>query len=186
MPIKVDFKFDGEVQVDETFVGGKNKNRNKKKRVTKTQGRSVKTKTPVFGIFSDGLVYTQVVKNTKGSTLKPIIRSKVAPGSTVVTDGWKGYGGLEKLFKHRIIEHNKGIYKKGPYHTNSIEGFWSQLKRGINCIYRYTSPKHLHKYCDEFAYRYNARQMSDGERFNLSLINADERLTYKELIKEVA
>lgn len=181
---KIDFKFEGEVQVDETFVGGLNLNRSRTKRVAKTQGRSVKTKTPVFGMLSQGLVYTEVVRNTRSGTLKPIIKSKVKEGTTVISDGWMGYRGLSKLYEHKIINHSKGVFKQGGYHTNSIEGFWSQLKRGIIGIYHVTSPKHLHKYCDEFSYRYNTRNMTDGERFNLSLINADERLMYKDLIAE--
>lgn len=181
---KIDFEFDGIVQVDETFVGGLNLNRNKRKKVAKTQGRSLKTKTPVFGMLSDGMVYTEVVTNTKGKTLKPIIRERVKDGSTIVSDGWMGYRGLSREYSHMIIMHNKGIFKQDGYHTNGIEGFWSQLKRGILGIYHYTSPKHLHKYCDEFAYRYNTRHMSDGARFNLSLINADERLRYRELISD--
>lgn len=181
---KLDFEFDGIVQVDETFIGGLNLNRSKNKKVAKTQGRSLKTKTPVFGMLSGGLVYTEVVDNTKGRTLKPIIREKVKNGSIVVSDGWMGYRGLSKDYVHKIIKHNKGVFKQDGYHTNSIEGFWSQLKRGIIGIYHVTSPKHLNKYCDEFAYRYNTRHMTDGERFNLSLINADERLTYRELISD--
>jgi transposase-like protein len=178
----IDFEFDGITQVDETYVGGKNKNRNKDKKIKNTQGRSLKTKVPVFGMLNEGLVYTQVVENTKGCTLKPIIKSKLKEGATLVTDGWVGYKGLDKYYKHKVIPHNKGQYKKGAYHTNSIEGFWSMLKRGIIGIYHVTSRKHLHKYCDEFAYRYNTRHMTDGQRFNLSLINADERLTYRDLI----
>lgn len=179
---KVDFEFEGIVQVDETFVGGLNLNRSKSKKVAKTQGRSLKTKTPVFGMLSDGMVYTEVVINTKGRTLKPIIRERVKDGSIIVSDGWMGYRGLSREYTHMIIQHNKGVFKKDGYHTNGIEGFWSQLKRGIIGIYHYASPKHLGKYCDEFAFRYNTRKMSEGARFNLSLINADERLTYKELI----
>ena len=182
---KVEFEFDGIIQVDETFVGGLNLNRSKSKKIAKTQGRSVKTKTPVFGMLSDGLVYTEVVNDTRGATLKPIIRSKTKKGSTIVSDGWLGYRGLSKDYVHHVIQHNKGIFKKDGYHTNGIEGFWSQLKRGIIGVYHVTSPKHLHRYCDEFAYRYNTRHMSDGERFNLSLINSDERLTYKELTQEI-
>jgi len=90
----VDFQFEGLVQVDETFIGGKNKNRSKDKKVEKTQGRSVKTKTPVFGMLCEGLIYTEVVQNTRGGTLKPIIRKKVKVGCTVVSDGWMGYRGL--------------------------------------------------------------------------------------------
>lgn len=178
----VDFQFTELTQVDETYVGGKNKNRNYNKKVKGTQGRSLKAKTPVFGLLSEGLVYTEVVQNTKGSTLKPIIESKVKEGSTVVSDGWRAYRGLDKNYKHRVIPHNKDIYKIGPYHTNGIEGFWGLLKRGLVGIYHKTSPKHLHRYCDEFAYRFNTRTLSDGERFNLTLINSDERLMYQELI----
>lgn len=91
-----DFEFDGITQVDETYVGGKNKNRSKGKKVDNTQGRSLKTKTPVFGMLNNGIVYTQVIKNTKGKTLKSIIDGKVKKGSTIVSDGWRGYRGLEK------------------------------------------------------------------------------------------
>jgi len=182
--MNADFQFDDITQVDETFVGGRNKNRNRKKKIENTQGRSLKTKVPVFGMLCNGLIYTQVVKDTKGKTLKSIIRGKVKFGNTVVTDGWMGYKGLANDYRHLVIQHNKGVYKMGPYHTNGIEGFWSQLKRGIIGVYHVTSPKHLHRYCDEFAYRYNTRQMTDGERFNFSLINADERLMYKELISD--
>lgn len=179
---RVDFEFDGITQVDETYVGGKNKNRSKGKKINNTQGRSTKTKTPVFGMLNDGLVYTQVVKNTKGKTLQNIINSRIKRGSTIVSDGWRGYRGLEKHYSHEVIKHNLGLFKKGAYHTNGIEGFWGILKRGIVGIYHFTSDKHLHRYCDEFAYRYNIRKMSLGEQFNLTLINCDERLSYKELI----
>lgn len=181
--VKVDFEFDGLVQVDETFMGGRNQFKNKKKRVAGTQGRSHKTKVPVFGMLSNGLVYTKVVDNTAGKTLKTIIHALVKDGSVIVSDGWVGYRGLHGRYDHRVIPHNLGQYVFESYHTNSIEGFWSLLKRGINGIYHMTSQKHLHRYCDEFAYRYNTRHMSDGERFNLSLVNADEKLTYRTLIR---
>ena len=179
---RVEFEFDGITQVDETYVGGKNKNRNKDKKVANTQGRSLKTKIPVFGMLNNGMVYVQVVKNTRGKTLKTIIRSKVKQGSILVSDGWVGYRGLEKEYSHEVIKHNLNIFKKGPYHTNGIEGFWSILKRRIIGMYHFTSEKHLHRYCDEFAYRYNIRTLSQGEQFNLTLINSDERLRYRELI----
>lgn len=182
---RVEFEFDGITQVDETYVGGKNKNRNWNKKIKNAQGRSLKSKIPVFGMICDGLVYVEVVKDTSGKTLKTIINAKVKDGCVIVSDGWVAYKGLSANYTHYVIKHNKGIYKNGQYHTNSIEGFWSQLKRGIIGIYHVTSPKHLSKYCDEFAYRYNTRHMSDGERFNLSLINADERLMYRDLIADI-
>jgi len=177
-----EFEFDGITQVDETYVGGKNRNRNKHKKIHNTQGRSLKAKVPVFGMLCDGLVYVQVVKNTQRKTLAPIIYKRVKVGCTVVTDGWGAYKKLSKNYEHKVIQHNLGVYKSGPYHTNGIEGFWSLLKRGLYGIYHAVSPKHLNKYCDEFAYRYNTRQMKDGERFNMSLIYADRRLTFKELV----
>lgn len=177
-----DFEFDGITQVDETFVGGKNKNRSKGKKIPNTQGRSTKTKKPVFGMLNNGIVYTQVIENTEGATLKGIINGKIKKGSTIVSDGWRGYRGLEKHYSHKVIQHNLGFFKKGSYHTNGIEGFWGILKRGIIGIYHKTSNKHLHRYCDEFAYRYNIRTMPIGEQFNLTLINCDKILIYKELI----
>jgi transposase-like protein len=181
---RIDFEFEGIVQVDETFVGGKNQNRTKAKRVANTQGRSLKTKVPVFGMLNDGLVYAEVVKDTRGKTLKTIIRDKVKEGSVVVSDGWQGYRGLHRDYVHQVIPHNRNIFKKDGYHTNGIEGFWSLLKRGLVGMYHSVSHKHLHLYCDEFAYRYNTRKLKVGEQFNLLLINSDERLTYKELITE--
>ncbi|WP_264523121.1 IS1595 family transposase [Flavobacterium sp. N502536] len=180
-----DFEFDGITQVDETFVGGKNKNRSKGKKIPNTQGRSPKTKTIVFGMLNNGIVYTKVVGDTTGATLKPIINDKVKEGSTIVSDGWKGYRGLDKYYDHKVIQHNLGLYKVGAYHTNGIEGFWGILKRGIIGIYHFTSKKHLHRYCDEFAYRYNISKMPLGEQFNFTLVNCDERLRYKELIAKV-
>jgi len=180
--VKTIDKFDGVTQVDETFVGGKNQKKPKERRKEKTQGRSTKTKTVVFGLLSDGIVTTEIVPNTKGKTLINVIKNMVEEGSIVVSDGWVGYSKVHKDFIHKKIAHNEGQYVKGTYHTNSIEGFWSLLKRGILGIYHSTSPKHLQKYCDEFSFRYNTKNFKEGDRFNLALLNADERLSYEELI----
>ena len=170
-------------QVDETYIGGKNNKKNYKKRKKGTQGRSTKIKTPVMGLRnSDGLTRTIVIPDTKGNTLKFIIDYFVPKGSTVITDGWVGYKGLSKEYIHEVVDHSTGQYVRGKYHTNGIENFWSQLKRGIIGVYRSVSIKHLQKYCEEFEYRYNTRRLSDIERFNLLLVNANKRLKYKELI----
>ena len=178
-------KFTEPTQLDETFVGGKNKNRHAHKKVKDSQGRSFKDKTPVFGLLSDGQVSTVVVPDTKGTTLKPIIKEMVEKGAIVVTDEWGAYNGLDKNFTHEVLKHNEGEFvNTNNFHTNSVEGFWSLLKRGIFGIYHSASPKHLNKYCDEFSYRYNTRNITDADRFNLSLVNAEQRITYKQLIKK--
>jgi len=175
-------KFTGTTQGDETFVGGKNKNRHAHKKVKDSQGRSCKDKTPVFGLLSDGQVSTAVVPDTKAKTLKPIIHAMVEQGAIMVTDEWGAYNGLSKDYQHEVVKHNSGEYVKNNFHTNSLEGFWSLLKRGIFGIYHSVTAKHLNQYCDEFSYRYNTRNISDSSRFTLSLVNAEERLTYKQLI----
>lgn len=174
----------GMIQADETFVGGKNKNRHEDKKVHEAQGRSVKDKTPVFGMVHNGSkVHTFVVPDTKAKTLKPIIEKMVASGSIVVTDEWLGYSGLNSTHSHVVMNHKAKEYVRGAFHTNGIENFWSHLKRGLYGIYHHTSPAHLHRYCDEFSFRYNSRKITDSERFDFSLRNTENfRLTYKELI----
>lgn len=173
-------KFSGAIQVDETFIGGKNKNRHANKKVKESQGRSVKDKTPVFGLLNECGVRTVVVPNTKSTTLKPIIEKMVQQGAIIVSDEWNAYNGLKKNFQHEVVKHNEGQYVKDGFHTNSLEGFWSLLKRGIFGIYHQVSPEHLNEYCDEFAFRYNTREYPDAERFNLSLQIAREKISYKE------
>ncbi len=178
-------KFEGIVQADESFVGGKNKNRHKDKRIAEAQGRSTKDKTPVFGMANDGKVYTQVIPDTKATTLKPIIEKMVKKGTIVVTDEWPGYSGLSKDYDHNVVNHRGDEFKtESGLHNNSIEGFWSHLKRGLYGIYHQASAKHLGKYCNEFSFRYNIRKVSDVEKFNLALARAETRMTYKELIQK--
>jgi transposase-like protein len=181
---KSDIKFDGIIQCDESFLGGKNKNKHASKRTENAQGRSVKDKTPVFGMIENGdQVYTQVIADTKATTLKPIIEKLVEKGAIIVSDEWNGYTGLKKDYKHTVVNHNGNEFKNDlGFHNNGIEGFWSLLKRGIYGIYHQVSPKHLNKYCDEFAFRYNTRKITDSEKFSLSLLKAESRLTYKQLI----
>lgn len=174
----------GETQVDETFVGGKNKNRHADKKIEFSQGRSIKDKTPVFGLYSQGRVINQVVADTKAKTLKPIIEKMVEKGSIIVSDEWLGYTGLSKDYQHEVVRHNEGKFVHNGFHTNSMEGFWSLFKRGIFGIYHYASPKHLGRYTDEFTYRYNTRKLEDKERFVSSLKSVDGRLTYKQLIQK--
>lgn len=107
----------------------------------------------------------------------------VEKGAILVTDEWGAYNGLKSNYQHEVLKHNEQEYVRNNFHTNSIEGFWSLLKRGIFGIYHSVTAKHLNQYCDEFSYRYNSRSISDASRFILSLVNPEERLTYKQIQK---
>lgn len=181
--IKNDNNLDNTVEVDETYVGGKNKNRHSDKKVKNSQGRSSKDKTPVLGILErKGKVNANVVSDVKGKTLTKEISKYVKESATIYSDEWLGYNNLSKIYNHAIVKHGLGEYVIGKVHTNTIEGFWSILKRGIIGIYHFTSKKHLQKYLDEFVFRYNTRELKESNRFNLLLSNLENKLTYKELI----
>lgn len=176
-------ELDNEVEADETYVGGKNKNRHASKKIDGSQGRSSKDKAPVVGMVErGGKLNAKKVDDVKSSTLTPEIVAVVKESATLYTDEWLGYAGVNKIYDHAIVKHNKGQYVNGRIHTNTIEGFWSLLKRGIFGIYHFTSKKHLQRYVDEFVFRYNTRTNTDGNRFNLLLTNIENRLTYKELV----
>lgn len=178
----VEVKLVGETKCDETFVGGKNKNRHKNKKVKNAQGRSTKDKTPVFGVLNNGKVLMKVIPDTTKETLQGLIDNVVEKGSIITTDDWTGYVDVQNDYEHKVISHTKEIYVVDGHHTNDIEGVWSLLKRGIFGIYHSVSKKHLDKYCNEFAFRYNTREMNDGDRFKLAVARANKRVSYKELI----
>ena len=169
-------KLSGEVEIDETFVGGKNKNRHKDKKVEQCQGRSYKDKVPVFGILErGGKLIAKVVSNTQAKTIVPIIKEKVELGSVVYTDGWD-YSGLHGKYVQRSVDHEKHFYgttyatDEGEIitvSTNGIENAWSHFDRMMLGV----SKKHLQKYVDEFIFRFNTRNFSDSQRFNLLLRN---------------
>lgn len=176
---------DNEVECDETYLGGKNKNRHADKKVEGSQGRSAKDKTPVLGMVErEGKLIAKTVENTKGETLTPEIVKSVKETAKVYTDEWLGYRSLQRIYDHLFIKHKEGEFVKGRVHTNTIENFWSLLKRGIIGIYHFTSKKHLQKYVDEFVFRYNTRKITEVCRFNLMLANTEYRLTYKNLTNE--
>ncbi len=160
-------KLDGTTEIDETFVGGKNKNRHWDKKVKNSQGRSFKDKTPVLGMFNrdTNTIRLFVIKDTSPSSVEPLIYSNISLASTVYTDEWIAYRDLFISYKHMIVRHGQGQYANGDVTTNRIENFWSILKRGIIGIYHYTSRKHLQRYCNEFCVRYNNKGKEMTDRF---------------------
>lgn len=177
-------EFEGIVQCDETFIGGKNKNRHKDKKVANSQGRSFKDKVPVFGAVetSTGFVKAIAVTDTKAKTIQPLLHKHIKPGSHVMTDEWTAYKGIGKYFNHTFVDHGKKQYADEGTTTNAIECFWSHLKRSIIGVYYITSKKHLQLYLNEMAFRYNTKQMRTDRRFDLFLEKTQQkRLTWQSL-----
>lgn len=143
-------KLHDEVEVDETYIGGR--------RIGGKRGRGAGGKTPVVGMVQrGGRVMARVVPNVKTQTLIPLVRRHVRPGSHIMTDEMSSYRHLRGWYTHSRVQHTLRIYAKGLTHTNTIEGFWSQLKRSLRGTYHAVSTKHLQSYVNEFAYRYSKR-----------------------------
>ncbi len=161
----------GIVEADETYLGGKNKNRHRDKKTKGGQGRGGSDKTAVFGVLErDGKVIAQKVKDVSSKTLKPIINKLVKAGANIITDEWGSYNGLSKNYVHFVVNHSSGEYVNGASHTNTLEGFWSLLKRGVIGQFHYVTEKYLNFYINEFCFRYNNRANKDI--FNLTIKKA--------------
>ena len=143
-------KLKGTVEVDETYIGGKRRGK---------RGRGAEGKTPVIGIVErGGEIKATVTENTKAKTILPLIKENVEEKTKVMTDEYSSYNKVSSLdYVHDYVSHSKKEYVRGEVHTNTVEGFWSQLKRSINGTYHSVSKKYLQFYVDEFAYRYNLR-----------------------------
>ena len=177
----------GEVECDEAYIGGREKNKHESKKTEGTQGRSTKTKTPVFGMIErGGKLVAKKVKNTQGNTLSPIIRQIVKPGSRIFTDEFIGYKSLyDSEYTHAIVHHNAKEFVVGDAYTNSIEGFRRQLKRSVFGIYHFVSAKYLQRYVDEAVFRYNTREDKESVRF-MEMFGRSLNVVRYDKIKEVA
>jgi transposase-like protein len=173
-----------EVEVDETFIGGKARNMHMDKRERRITGTGGKDKTAVMGILErGGDVRLAVVPNRRKKALQDQIRHHVSAGAALYSDALQSYDGLSQEYGHKVIDHAE-TYVNGRIHTNGLENFWSLLKRGINGTYVSVEPFHLFRYLDEQAFRYNNRHkpMKDGDRFEKAMSHVfGKRLTYAEL-----
>ena len=181
----------GEVEVDETWIGGKARNMHKAKRdkINERSGSHWKDKSLVLGMLQrsksdDALshVRVRIIPSTSAKTLTTAVRESVASGSEIMTDALQGYTGLRKDYSHETVNHDAEEYVRGNVHTNGIENFWSLLKRTLGGTYVSVEPFHLARYLDEQMFRFNERKGKDQDRFRMvagSVVG--RRLTWKEL-----
>ncbi len=165
-------KLKGIIEVDETYIGGKGKGK---------RGRGSQKKTPVFSLVErKGKVRSFPVERVTAKNLKEIIRNNVDKTSTVITDEFKSYCGLGKEYPiHYVVNHGKKEYVNGIANTNTIEGYFSILKRGIIGVYQHVGKQHLHRYLAEFDFRYNNRQVNDFDISDFALNSiGGKRLLY--------
>ena len=141
----------GEIEVDETLVGGRHPGK---------RGRGAKGKTIVFGMLErDGQIMTKIVASVKSRTLKPIIYRNVAPGSLILSDELSSYHGLDtKGYEHQTVDHGAKEYVRGNVHVNGLENFWKHFKCAVKSTHIHVSKKHMHKYVKEFEHRFNSRK----------------------------
>lgn len=175
-------KLGGEVEADETFIGGKARNMHASKRQRRITGTGGEDKTAVMGLLErGGKVRTQVIGSRKKKELHAEVKKHVEAGSALYTDALMSYRGLEAGFAHQVVDHAVE-YVNGRVHTNGLENFWSLLKRGINGTYVSIEPFHLFRYLDEQSFRFNHRKLTDAQRFDIATRGMlGKRLTFAEL-----
>jgi len=172
----------GDVEVDELFVGGRPRHIHKSRQTEGPRRKSV-----VIGLLErGGQVRPRVIADVTGATLKGMIRKHVDRKARILTDEGSGYRGIGKEFAggHHTVRHSTFEFVRGDVHTNSVEGFFGMVRRGLDGIYHSVSHKHLHRYLSEFEFRYNHRHATDGERARLAIRAANhKRLMYKQVLE---
>ena len=178
VPQTDDAPFDGEVEIDDAYIGGRDvwRHQNKKPGHTGRPGPDHPYKTPVMGIAQrgkngkKGKIKVMVVKGVGEAGIMSHITTKVLPKSAVYTDEWHAYSDLEgQGYTHGRVHHTQKVYVSGSAHTNTVEGFWSLVKRGISGVYHGVSTQHLQSYLDEYAFRYNSRDATGRGMFDAFL-----------------
>jgi transposase-like protein len=183
-------KMKGEIEADETFIGGRASNMHTSRNKRRGKGTGSVGKSIVVGLLERGSGYSQVkalhVPNRRKHIIEANVRANVETGSSVYTDSLQSYNELSPDFIHDFIDHAVS-YVRGSVHTNGMENFWSILKRALKGTYISVDPVHLFRYLDEQVFRFNNRKMNDAGRFLLAMFSiTGKRLTYERLISESA
>jgi transposase-like protein len=181
----------GTVEADETYVGGKPRKPAGPSRGTgepkrRGGGRSTRHRTPVVALVErDGRAIAKPTIDATSGTLTPMLRAHIDRGATLMTDSWRGYimVGREFAGGHHRVDHGAGEYARGSAHVNTAESFFALLKRGIVGSFHHVSPEHLHRYCDEFSFRWDYRAVSDSARTEAAIRQTiGKRLPYRQPI----